>query len=195
MLDIDAVPERLCVIGAGVIGLEFASVFAAFGSKVTILEYCREILPRFDSDLAKRLRQSLGRRGIEIITQAAVQKIRENPDGSLEVDYLRKEKSETVAADKVLMAVGRKANVEGLNLESAGVEYSAKGIRVDADMRTTSPTVYAIGDVNGMMMLAHAAVFQGKKALDHICGKTDMIDLSVMPSAVFTMPEAASVGH
>ena len=194
MLDIDAVPERLCVIGAGVIGLEFASVFAAFGSKVTILEYCREILPRFDSDLAKRLRQSLGRRGIEIITQAAVQKIRENPDGSLEVDYLWKEKSETVAADKVLMAVGRKANVEGLNLESAGVEYSAKGIRVDADMRTTSPTVYAIGDVNGMMMLAHAAVFQGKKALDHICGKTDMIDLSVMPSAVFTMPEAASVG-
>lgn len=190
ILDIQEIPEKLCVIGGGVIGLEFASIFRSFGSEVTVLEYFKDILPRFDSDLSKRLKQSLGKRGIEIITQAQVTSI--SPDG---VTYLRKDKEETVAADKVLMAVGRKANVASLNLADVGIEFTPRGIVVDdKTMQTNVPHIYAVGDINGKMMLAHAATFQGIVALDHIMGVENEIDLSVMPAAVFTSPEAASVG-
>ena len=200
ILDIDEVPKSLCVIGGGVIGLEFASIFRSFGSEVTVLEYCKDILPRFDTDLAKRLKQSLGKRGIEICTQAQVTAISPvipnevEESASYSVTYLRKGKEETVIADKVLMAVGRRANHASLNLEAAGVETTRRGVAVNEVMQTNVPHIYAIGDVNGLMMLAHAATFQGIVALDHIMGIENDIDLSVMPAAVFTSPEAASVG-
>ena len=194
ILDLEEVPQRLCVIGGGVIGLEFASVFRSFGSEVTVLEYFKEILPRFDSDLSKRLKQSLGKRGIEINTQAQVTSIEET-DGVYKVSFTRKGKEETVEADKVLMAVGRKANVGSLNLADIGLEFTPRGIVVDEKtMQTNIPHIYAVGDINGKMMLAHAATFQGIVALDHIMGVENGIDLSVMPAAVFTSPEAASVG-
>ena len=194
ILDLEEVPQRLCVIGGGVIGLEFASVFRSFGSEVTVLEYFKEILPRFDSDLSKRLKQSLGKRGIEINTQAQVTAIEET-DGVYKVSFTRKGKEETVEADKVLMAVGRKANVGSLNLSDVGIEFTPRGIVVDEQtMQTNIPHIYAVGDINGKMMLAHAATFQGIVALDHIMGIENGIDLSVMPAAVFTSPEAASVG-
>ena len=202
ILDIQEVPQRLCVIGGGVIGLEFASIFKSFGSEVTVLEYFKEILPRFDSDLSKRLKQSLGKRGIEICTQAQVTGIEETTvmSGDVEtsaykVSYTRKGKEEVVEADKVLMTVGRKANVASLNLSDIGIEFSPRGIVVDdKTMQTNIPHIYAVGDINGKMMLAHAATFQGIVALDHIMGIENEIDLSVMPAAVFTSPEAASVG-
>ena len=202
ILDIQEVPKSLCVIGGGVIGLEFASIFKSFGSEVTVLEYFKEILPRFDSDLSKRLKQSLGKRGIEICTQAQVTGIEETTvmSGDVEtsaykVSYTRKGKEEVVEADKVLMAVGRKANVASLNLSDIGIEFTPKGIVVDdKTMQTNIPHIYAVGDINGKMMLAHAATFQGIVALDHIMGIENEIDLSVMPAAVFTSPEAASVG-
>ena len=194
ILDIEEVPKRLCVIGGGVIGLEFASVFCSFGSQVIILEYCKDILPRFDTDLAKRLKQSLGKRGIEINTQAQVTGI-EKSDGVYKVSFTRKGKEEVVEADKVLMAVGRKANVGSLNLADIGIEFTPRGIVVDEKtMQTNVPHIYAVGDINGKMMLAHAATFQGIVALDHIMGIENGIALSVMPAAVFTSPEAASVG-
>ncbi len=193
ILDIQEVPQRLCVIGGGVIGLEFASIFRSFGSEVTVVEYCRDILPRFDTDLAKRLKQSLGKRGIEINTQSQVLSIAET-DGEYTVTYSRKGKEESVVADKVLMAVGRRANVNSLNLADAGIEFTPKGITVNDVMQTNVPHIYAIGDINGKMMLAHAATFQGIVALDHIMGVENEIDLSVMPAAVFTAPEAASAG-
>ena len=194
VLDILEIPKRLCVIGGGVIGLEFASVFRSFGSEVTVLEYFKEILPRFDSDLSKRLKQSLGKRGIEINTQAQVVGIEECGE-EYKVTYLRKGKEETVLADKVLMAVGRRANVDSLNLSDVGIEYTSKGILVDnKTMQTNIPHIYAVGDINGRMMLAHAATFQGIVALDHIMGVENDIDLDVMPAAVFTSPEAAMVG-
>ena len=193
ILDIEEIPQRLCVIGGGVIGLEFASIFKSFGSEVTVLEYCKDILPRFDTDLAKRLKQSLGKRGIEIQTQAQVLSI-ETSDNVLNVKFSRKGKEEIVEADKVLMAVGRRANVASLNLSDIGLEYSPKGIPVNENMQTNLSHIYAIGDINGKMMLAHAATFQGIVALDHIMGLSDEIDLSVMPAAVFTSPEAATVG-
>ena len=212
ILDIQEVPKSLCVIGGGVIGLEFASIFRSFGSEVTVLEYCKDILPRFDTDLAKRLKQSLGKRGINIETQAQVTGIEllpsepadsaesgeENRAESREqyaISYTRKGKEETVIAEKVLMAVGRKANLKSLNLDDIGLEYTPRGIVADdRTMQTNIPHIYAVGDINGKMMLAHAATFQGIAALDHIMGVANEIDLSVMPAAVFTSPEAASVG-
>lgn len=211
ILDMEEIPQRLCVIGGGVIGLEFASVFRSFGSEVTVLEYCKDILPRFDTDLAKRLKQSLGKRGIEIVTQAQVTAIeilrsaqddnqdvqddnQASQDDVYRVTYVRKGKEEVVEADKVLMAVGRRANVGSLNLSEAGIEFTPRGIVVNDLMQTNVPHIYAVGDINGKMMLAHAATFQGIVALDHIMGVENNIDLSVMPAAVFTSPEAASVG-
>ena len=194
ILDIQDVPKRLCVIGGGVIGLEFASIFRSFGSEVTVLEYFKEILPRFDSDLSKRLKQSLGKRGIEICTQAQVTGI-EAQNEAFRVSFTRKGKEETVEADKVLMAVGRKANIASLNLADVGIEFTPRGIVVDdKTMQTNIPHIYAVGDINGKMMLAHAATFQGLVALDHIMGIENEIDLTVMPAAVFTSPEAACVG-
>ena len=193
ILDIEQIPQRLCVIGGGVIGLEFASIFRSFGSEVTVLEYCKDILPRFDTDLAKRLKQSLGKRGIDIQTQAQVTSISES-EGSYTVSFTRKGKEETVVADNVLMAVGRRANLDSMNYEEIGLECTRRGIAVNEKMQTNLPHIYAIGDINGLMMLAHAATFQGIVALDHIMGVENNIDLSVMPAAVFTSPEAASVG-
>lgn len=193
LLNIDHVPPRLCIIGAGVIGLEFASIFTSFGSEVTVVEYAKEILPRFDSDMAKRLRQSLGKRGITITTQAAVSTIAQNGD-ELTVTYTRKGKEETVVADKVLMAVGRRPNLASLNLDEVGIEATPRGVVVNENMQTNVPHIYAIGDIIGGYMLAHAATFQGIRALNHIMGTPDKLNLNVMPAAVFTMPEAATVG-
>lgn len=193
LLDLHELPQRLTVIGAGVIGLEFASIFHALGSNVTVLEYAREVLPHFDTDMAKRLRQSLGKRGIVIETQAAVKSVAKI-NSSLAVNYEKKDKTLAVEADVVLMAVGRKANVSSLNLDDVGIDYTQRGITVDDNMLTNVPHVYAIGDINGKMMLAHAATFQGVCALNHIMGESCRVRLDVMPAAVFTMPEAATVG-
>ncbi len=198
LLAVDHVPERLCVIGGGVIGLEFASIFRSFGSEVTVVEYCREILPRFDKDISKRLRKSLASRGIEFYTGSRVLGISSvegmGQDSAAEVTFTVKDGEKKTVADMVLMAVGRRPAVDALNLDDVGVEYDARGIKTDGFMRTNVPGIYAVGDITGGFMLAHAATMQGVKALDHIMGVDDGIDLSLMPAAVFTMPEAASVG-
>lgn len=193
LLDVEEVPRRLCVIGAGVIGLELASVFASFGSKVTVVEYAKEVLPRFDADIAKRLRQALGKRGIEIVTKAEVKEIVAGESG-LSVVYGRKGEDCRAEADKVLMAVGRRPNLASLNLDDIGVEYTKKGITVDGTMRTNVPHIYAVGDINGINMLAHVATAQGRRAVNAIAGIADNLRLEVVPSVVFTMPEVASVG-
>lgn len=190
MLEWERVPRSLGIIGGGVIGLEAASIFNALGSEVTVIEFCRNILPRFDDDLSKRLRQALVKRGIRFETSACVSGI--GPGGS--VSFSGKDGESRLCFEKVLMAVGRKPRVEGLGFENAGIEYSTRGICVDSDMRTNVPGVYAIGDVTGGLMLAHVAKYQGLRALNHICGVKDSIDFSVVPAVVFTEPEFASVG-
>lgn len=194
LLSTEYIPESLTIIGGGVIGMEFASIFAAFGSKVTVIEYMKQILPPFDSDIAKRLKQALTKRGIRIITSAAAKKIEQNEDYEIVVTYESKGKEETVVSSDLLMAVGRVPRVAGLNLEKAGVEYSPKGIPVDDEMRTNKEHIYAIGDVNARMMLAHVATFQGYRALNSIDGKKDEIRFDIVPSAVFTVPECGMVG-
>lgn len=185
LLSIEALPASLAIIGGGVIGMEFASVCAAFGVKVTVLEFLDEILPALDAEVAKRLRMSLKRRGITVNTGARVTAIQPG----MQVVYEQKGKEKTVEAEAVLMAVGRKAVIpEGLDA------VTERGfIKTDDNFRVIFPDgpaegVYAIGDVNGKCMLAHAATAQGEVVLG------EKRDLAVMPAAVFTIPECAMVG-
>lgn len=189
LLEVETVPQRLCIVGAGVIGMEFASIFSSFGSQVVVVEYLKECLPMLDNDIAKRLRQSIAKRGVEFFMQSGVKAI----DGNAVV-FERKGKEQRVEADLILVATGRQPNVENLGLEQIGVNFSSRGIVVDDNMQTNVPSVYAIGDVNAKCMLAHAAEFQGFRAVNHILGKSDTIRLDVVPSAIFTLPEAANVG-
>ena len=189
MLQLNYVPESIAIVGAGVIGMEFASIFNSFGSKVTVIEFLKECLPAVDSDVAKRLRKQLEKRGISFSMQSAVKRI--STEG---VVFERKGKEDTVSAEIVLVATGRMPNTEGLNLEAAGVEYSPKGITTDDRMHTNVEGIYAIGDVNGRQMLAHAATMQGYMVVNEILGKQSGICLDIMPAAIFTRPEAACVG-
>lgn len=200
LLNIDHIPEHLCIVGAGVIGMEFASAFSSFGSQVTVIEFLKECLPPMDGDLAKRLRKTLEKRGVEFFMQSAVKQI----DGHT-VIFERKGKEQTIEADTILIATGRRPRTEGLNLAAAGIECTPKGaIPVDENFRVirqhlppfggTEGGLYAIGDVNGLQMLAHAATFQGFRAVNNILGKSDDIDFAAMPAAVFTNPEVAGVG-
>lgn len=182
-------PLHLVIIGAGVIGMEMACIYSAFGYKVTVVEYLAECLPVLDSDIAKRLRKTLEKRGIEFYMQSSVEKIADNV-----VFFSRKGKQQQVPADLVLMATGRAPRISGFGLENTAIEHSPRGIVVDENMQTSVPGVYAIGDVNARCMLAHAAEYQGRKAVNHMLGIKDTIRLDIMPSAVFTIPEAASVG-
>lgn len=193
LLNITQIPSRLCIIGGGVIGLEFASIFNAFGSDVTVIEYCKEILPNFDRDIAKRLRTALKKQGITFKTGAAVTAIREQPGHSV-VEYTEKAATQSTEADLVLMAVGRAANTASLNLADVGIDFTPRGIIVNENMQTSIPHIYAVGDVNGLCQLAHAATFQSYRALNHMLGKTDEIDFDIIPAAVFTSPEVATVG-
>jgi dihydrolipoamide dehydrogenase len=189
LLNITEVPKRLCIVGAGVIGMEMASVFNSLGSEVTVVEFLKECLPMVDSDIAKRLRQTIAKRGVNFFMQSGVKRI----DGNT-VFFERKGKEEQVEADIILIATGRGANVDNLGLENTGVNFSPRGIEVDENMQTNIPHIYAIGDVNARMMLAHAATFQGMKAVNHMLGIGDEINLDMMPAAIFTKPEAACVG-
>ena len=189
LLSLTTFPRRLCIVGAGVIGMEFASIFRQLGAEVTVVEFLKECIPALDSDIAKRLRKQLEKQGVEFYMQSAVKNI---SDGK--VTFERKGKEQSVEVDKVLMAVGRRPVVEGYGLENTTIEHDARGIVVDDNMQTNVPGVYAIGDVNARMMLAHAATMQGLHVVNHILGITDNIRLDIMPAAIFTNPEAACVG-
>ena len=176
LLQLDTLPKRLAIIGAGVIGMEFASVFNRFGSEVTVIEYLKECLPALDSDISKRLRKYIEKQGITFKMKTAVENIAD------------------IDADVVLMATGRKSRVQA-DFAYAGIEYDErKGITVDGNFKTTVNGIYAIGDVNGKQMLAHAAEMQAVHAVNHILGKKDAIRFDIMPAAIFTTPEAACVG-
>ena len=190
LLNLETLPKRLVIIGAGVIGMEFASVFNRFGSEVTVVEFLKECLPALDSDIAKRLRKQMEKEGITFNMQCGVKQI---ADGEVFFEN-KKGQTESVEADVILMATGRKPHTEGLNLEAAGIEVDKRGaIEVDENYQVISH-LYAIGDCNGKQMLAHAAEMQAIRAVNHIIGKHDAIDFNIMPAAIFTSPEAACVG-
>ena len=239
LLQLKELPRRLCIVGAGVIGMEFASVFNRFGSEVTVIEFLKECLPMLDSDIAKRLRKLMEKRGVKFYMGAGVKCLSPNPSpvreggkvtsdsnesplpnrggagGGAVITFEQKGKELAVEADVILIATGRKANTEGLNLEAAGITLAPNGtIPVDDHFevapsnlpegrlteRTLSPSgddrgsLYAIGDVNGRQMLAHAAEYQGHHVINRILGIEDHIRFDIMPGAIFTEPEAANVG-
>ena len=193
LLNLDTLPKRLCIIGAGVIGMEFASVFHRFGSEVTVIEYLKECLPALDSDIAKRLRKQMEKDGIAFHMQCGVKQI---ADGEVFFED-KKGNTQSVEADVILMATGRKPRTEGLNLEILGITLAPNGA-IPVDPSTFhiphSTNIYAIGDVNGRQMLAHAAEMQAVRVVNQILGKMDAIDFNIMPAAIFTEPEAACVG-
>ena len=193
-LNFQTLPAEIVIIGAGVIGMEFASILSRFGAKVSVIEYLKECLPVIDKDIAKRVRKQIEKlQGVTFYMDSAVKAINDN-----EVVFVSnkngKETRLECPACPVLIATGRKPNIEGLNLEAAGVECSPKGITVNDNMLTSVPHIYAIGDVTGRQMLAHAATFMGFRAVNAIVGKADRIRFDIMPSAIFTYPEAAAVG-
>lgn len=193
-LNFQTLPAEIVIIGAGVIGMEFASILSRFGAKVSVIEYLKECLPVIDKDIAKRVRKQIEKlQGVTFYMDSAVKAINDN-----EVVFVSNKNGKETRLEcpgcPVLIATGRKPNIEGLNLEAAGVEYSPKGITVNDNMLTSVPHIYAIGDVTGRQMLAHAATYMGFRAVNAIVGKADKIRFDIMPSAIFTYPEAAAVG-
>ncbi len=193
-LNIDTVPERLIVVGSGVIGLEFACIYEALGSRVTILEMMPTILPgAADEAIAKRLALSLRRRGMTIHTGATVQAIEPDECG-LRVTFNNANGPNTVEGERVLVAVGRWPNTDGSGLRELGVKLNGRAIAVDQHLATNIPNVWAIGDAVGGWMLAHKAMVEGRVVAENVTDGQRTIDYRSVPNVIFTRPEVASVG-
>ena len=186
-------PESLAIIGGGVISVEFATAFAGLGTKVTILEALPRLVPNLDKEISQNLKMILKKRGVDIHTSASVQEVAEE-DGRYVLRFTEKEKEQEVSARYVLCAVGRVPNTEGLFAEDALPDMERGRVLVDEKFETSIPGVYAIGDLIFGMQLAHTASAQGTVVVEHLAGKSGSVDLSVVPSCVYTDPEIASVG-
>ncbi len=186
--------ESVIIIGGGVIGVEFATYYAELGKSVTIIELCERILPIFDADLSQQLALTLKKKGVKVITAAKVLKVEKADGEKTVVHYAQKEQQLSVTADTAIVCIGRIPNVDRLNFKEIGIDYSNKGVTVNADFQTSVPNIYAIGDINGQQQLAHVASAQGIAAVDHICRTTRHINLNVIPSCIYSHPEIAVVG-
>ncbi len=194
MLDLDQVPDRLAVIGGGVIGLEFACIFNSFGSQVKIFEFLPTLLNTMDNELGKRMLVFLKKQNIAVHTSASVEKIERDAD-ALKITAQGKKGIIEVPADIILAAGGRQPYTEGLGLEKLGIEIDASGfIKVNGSFATSVEGVYAIGDVIGGFMLAHAASEEGIAAVENIAGQHTRVHYHAVPGCVFSIPEIASVG-
>ncbi len=186
-------PESLAIIGGGVISVEFATAFAGLGTKVTILEALPRLVPNLDKEISQNLKMILKKRGVDIHISASVQEVAEE-DGRYVLRFTEKEKEQEVSARYVLCAVGRVPNTEGLFAEDALPDMERGRVLVDEKFETSIPGVYAIGDLIFGMQLAHTASAQGTVVAEHLAGRSASVDLSVVPSCVYTDPEIASVG-
>lgn len=192
ILNFESIPETLAVIGGGVIGIELACIFNAMGTKVTVVEFLPGILSQIDSDITKRLAVSLKKKGIDIYTDTKVTNI-ENKGSSYTLSCEGKKGVVELNAEKILISTGRVPVLENLNLDDIGISFDRKGIKVDENFETNINGIYAIGDVNGINMLAHAASHQGIHAAEHIMGKDGHMP-SIVPGCVFVFPEIAAAG-
>jgi len=195
ILSIDHIPDDLTIIGAGPIGVELAQVFHTFGSKVTILEAALGILGPVDAELAKQLRQRMEQRGIEIHTNCKVSAIVHSGQSvSVEFTPAGQDKQHHFTGN-VLMAVGRRPNINGLGIENTAIEHDAHGIKVDATLQTTEPGIYAVGDVIGQPMFAHWATAQGLALARHLLGQpVPFPDPATNTAVIFSEPELAMAG-
>lgn len=189
VLDMTEAPERMAVIGGGVIGVELAYFLANIGVKVTIVEFLDRILPMVDKEITDMIEKQFKEMGIEINTSAKVTAI--DSDG---VAFEKDGKMQKAECDAVLMAVGRRPYADGLNLEKIGVQVERGAVVTDETMATNIKNIYAIGDINGKAMLAHTASMEGIVAVENICGHPSKMDYSKIPSAIYIKPEVASIG-
>ena len=190
ILDLTEVPEKLTIIGGGVIGLEMAAYYAAVGAKVTVVEMLDHIAGATDLEIGKMLQKELEGKGITFLLQHKCLSVE---PGLVWAETPAGEKL-AVAADKVLLSIGRRANIAGIGLEAIGVKCERTGIVTDTFGRTNVPEVYAIGDVNGHHMLAHTAYREAEVAVNNITGKKDAMRYHANPAVIYTQPEIASVG-
>lgn len=188
-LNLDYVPGRVAIVGGGVIGVEFAYLFNQLGSQVTVLELMDHILPMVDKEVSAMAQERMEKDGITFRLGAKVQRVRDNA-----VIYELDGKEESIPADVVLMAVGRAPNTEGLGAEGIGLEFDRKAIKTDQAMRTSIENIYAIGDVNGKVMLAHTASHEGLAALTTIYGGHETMNYDRIPSCIYLNPEIACIG-
>ena len=194
-LALRSVPKSIAIMGAGAVGTEFASVFAAFGAEVTLIELLPSVLPLEDEEVAAVVAKALERRGVKVRTGTAVTAAAEAGDGVAVTLRAGDTAEETLRAEYVLVAVGRAPITDGLDLEGAGVEVGRGGITVNAQMRTSSPTVYAAGDVIGGLLLAHVGSAEAEAAVEAIAGEHPRtVDPLLMPRATYSIPQVASVG-
>lgn len=189
ILDLETVPERLVVIGGGVIGLEMASYFCSAGSKVTVIEMMNKIAGPTDGNISKILQKNYEKKGVTFLLGAKVTSVTDKG-----VVYELNGKTETVEADKVLLSIGRRPSTAGLGLENIGVEMNRGAILTDEQGRTNVAGVFASGDCNGKMMLAHVAYRESEVAINTILGKKDRMRYTAVPSVIYTNPEVAFVG-
>src|SRR5215204_4784496 len=191
------VPRRLVVLGGGIIGCEFASIFQRFGTEVTIVEMLDTLIPQEDADAAKELAKQFGKKGITLHLGKQCTKV-EQQGNSLRVHFAAgggEAQGETVDADLMLVSVGRGPLVEGLGLEQIGVDLDKrKGIAADEHRRTTMPHIYAVGDCAGYWQLAHTAFREGEVAAENACGHDAVVDNRAVPRPIYTDPEIAAVG-
>ncbi len=189
LLDISDIPSKLVVIGGGVIGIEMATIFKTFNSDVTIIESASTILPFFDKEIIKRFQAYLKTYGIKLILKTEIKEIFDN-----KIIYDNNGTINEIDFDKILLAVGRKPNIDNLELENCAIDIDKGAIKVNTNFQTNIDNIYAIGDVNNKMMLAHYATYSGYRVLNHILGRNDKINFDIVPSCVFTIPEIAMVG-
>lgn len=188
-LSLEYIPESINIIGGGVIGIEFAYVFAHLGTKVTVIELMEHILPMVDVDISKLARKSLEKAGVVFHTGAKVKTVKDKA-----VIFEKDGKEQSLEAELTLMAVGRSPYTKGLNAEGIGLEFDRKAIKVDGHMRTNIEHIYAIGDVNGSVMLAHTASHEGFAAVANILGEEEIMSYDRIPSCIYMEPEIASIG-
>ncbi len=193
LLNFEHVPKSLAILGGGVVGVEFAGIFASLGTEVTIIEFLPKILYRLDDELSKKLTVYLKKQGIKILTGSMLKEVQSSEDG-LKITVENGKGPEEIYSDYLLAAAGRKPNTQGLDLEVSEIEYDKKGIKVDANYETSVKGVYVIGDAIGGVMLAHAASEEGKVCVENIYGHSSEVAYGAIPSCEFTFPEAASVG-
>ncbi|WP_343526691.1 dihydrolipoyl dehydrogenase [Sphingomonas sp.] len=195
-LALPKVPEHLVVIGGGVIGLELGSVWRRLGAKVTVVEYLDQILPGFDGEVRKESAKLFKKQGMELKTSTKVTGVTVEGDrATVTVEPAAGGAAETLSADAVLVAIGRKPNIDGLNLDAAGVKLTERGqVAIDHDFATNVDGIWAIGDVAPGLMLAHKAEDEGVAVAENIAGQTGIVNHDVIPSVVYTMPEIAGVG-
>lgn len=195
-LSCNQLPKSITIIGGGVIGMEFAFIYKNFGAEVHVIEFMDRLLTMVDPDISQEIYDIATEAGIKVNTSSKVVKIQSSTDGSAVVTYQNEDGEHLVVSEKVLVAIGREPNLDGLMIDKTDAELNerGRGIKVDAHMRTNVEHLYAIGDVTNIIQLAHVASHQGIVAVKNILGKNAEMDYSAVPNVIFTSPEIASVG-